>query len=185
MIMQPKRNTNAGLVDLLDRVLDKGLVLNADVLISVAGVPLLGLNLKAALAGMDTMLKYGIWEDWDVAQRAWATEERRRKQLDRPPLLEGEEIRLKTFGSHWYSKGIYRNWRPGYIYITNRRIFSYRTMPQKFYSTFITVISRALQWSKKRTFQKMGPIISASSSKMVKLKRSIQTMLMLKRCCGE
>jgi hypothetical protein len=127
--MQPKRNTNAGLVDLLDRVLDKGLVLNADVLISVAGVPLLGLNLKAALAGMDTMLKYGIWEDWDVAQRAWATEERRRKQLDGPPLHEGEEIRLKTFGSQWYSKGIYRNWRPGYIYITNRRIFSYRRMP--------------------------------------------------------
>ena len=36
--MEPKRNTNAGSVDLLDRVLDKGLVLNADVLISVAGV---------------------------------------------------------------------------------------------------------------------------------------------------
>ncbi|MHB8119363.1 MAG: gas vesicle protein [Methanothrix sp.] len=127
--MQPIRNTNAGLVDLLDRVLDKGLVLNADVLISVAGVPLLGLNLKAALAGMDTMIKYGIWEDWDVAQRAWAIEERRRKLLDGPLLLEGEEIRLKTFGSHWYSKGIYRNWRPGYIYITNQRIFSYRRMP--------------------------------------------------------
>jgi hypothetical protein len=127
--MEPKRNTNAGLVDLLDRVLDKGLVLNADVLISVAGIPLLGLNLKVALAGMDTMLKYGIWEDWDVAQRAWATEERRRKLLDGPPLLEDEEIRLKTFGSHWYSEGIYRNWRPGYIYITNQRIFSYRRIP--------------------------------------------------------
>lgn len=127
--MEPKRNTNAGLVDLLDRVLDKGLVLNADVLISVAGIPLLGLNLKAALAGMDTMLKYGIWEDWDAAQRAWATEERRRKLLDGPPMLDGEEIRLKIFGTHWYSKGIYRNWRPGYICITNRRIFSYRKMP--------------------------------------------------------
>ena len=129
MTLQPNRNTNAGLVDLLDRVLDKGLMLNADVLISVAGVPLLGLNLKAALAGMDTMIKYGIWEDWDVAQRAWAIEERRRKQIDGPLLLEGEEIRLKTFGSQWYSKGIYRNWRPGYIYVTNRRIFSYRRMP--------------------------------------------------------
>jgi len=129
--MEPKRNTNAGLVDLLDRVLDKGLVLTADVLISVAGVPLLGLNLKAALAGMDTMLKYGIWEDWDIAQRAWATEERRKRLLDLPPMQEGEEIRLKTFGTHWYSKGIYRNWRPGYIYVTDRRIFSYRKMPSE------------------------------------------------------
>jgi ribosomal protein L37E len=127
--MEPERNTNAGLVDLLDRVLDKGLVLNADVLISVAGIPLLGLNLKAALAGMDTMLKYGIWEDWDAAQRAWASEERRRKELDKLPLQEGEEILLRTFGTHWHSKGIYHSWRPGYIYVTNRRIFSYRKEP--------------------------------------------------------
>lgn len=127
--MEPKRNTNAGLVDLLDRVLDKGLVLNADMLISVAGIPLLGLNLKAALAGMDTMLKYGIWKDWDAAQRAWATEERRRKEPNKLPLQEGEEILLRTFGTHWYSKGIYKSWRPGHIYVTNRRIFSYRQMP--------------------------------------------------------
>jgi len=26
------------------------------------------------------MLKYGIWQDWDEAQRATATEERRRKE---------------------------------------------------------------------------------------------------------
>jgi len=127
--MEPERNTNAGLVDLLDRVLDKGLVLNADVLISVAGIPLLGLNLKAALAGMDTMLKYGIWEDWDAAQRAWATEERRRRELNKLPLREGEEVLLRTFGTHWYSKGIYHSWRPAHIYVTNRRIFLYRKEP--------------------------------------------------------
>ncbi|MDD5735225.1 MAG: gas vesicle protein [Methanothrix soehngenii] len=127
--MEPKRNTNAGLVDLLDRILNKGLVLNADVIISVAGIPLLGLNLKAALAGMDTMLKYGMWEDWDAAQRMWATEERRRKELGKLPLLEGEEILLRIFGTHWYSKGICHSWRPGYIYVTNMRIFSYRKEP--------------------------------------------------------
>ena len=127
--MKPSRNVNAGLVDLLDRVLEKGLVLNADVIISVAGIPLIGLNLKAALAGMDTMLKYGIWEDWDAAHRASAMEERRRKGIDKLPLLEGEEILLKMFGSHWYSEGIYRNWRPGHLYVTNRRIFLYRKEP--------------------------------------------------------
>ena len=131
MAMEPKRNTNAGLVDLLDRVLDKGLVLNADVLISVAGIPLLGLNLKAALAGMDTMLKYGIWEDWDAAQRAWATEERRRKELNKLPLQEGEKILFRTFGTHWHSKGIYHSWRPAHIYVTNRRIFLYRKEPSE------------------------------------------------------
>ena len=78
--MQPSRDTHATLVDLLDRGLDKGLILNADLMIHVAGIPLLGVKLNAALAGMETMLNYGIWQDWDEAQRATATEERRRKE---------------------------------------------------------------------------------------------------------
>ncbi len=70
--MKPTREGQATLVDLLDRVLDKGLVLDADVVICVAGIPLLGVKLRAALAGMETMLKYGIWTEWDAAQRAEA-----------------------------------------------------------------------------------------------------------------
>ena len=88
--MEPTRDTQATLVDLLDRILDKGLMLNADLIISVAGIPLLGVNLKAALAGMDTMLKYGVMKDWDEAQRAIAREKRRKRGDVRLPLLEGE-----------------------------------------------------------------------------------------------
>jgi hypothetical protein len=79
--MEPTRDTHATLVDLLDRVLDKGVILDADIMIHVAGIPLLGVKLQAALAGMETMLKYGMWEDWDKAQRAIATEEYRRKNM--------------------------------------------------------------------------------------------------------
>lgn len=84
--MQPARDTHATLVDLLDRVLEKGLVLNADLLISVAGIPLLGVNLRACLAGIETMLKYGIWQDWDEGQRAMATRERRQKRVVEEPI---------------------------------------------------------------------------------------------------
>ena len=126
--MEPTRDTNATLVDLLDRILDKGLILNADVIIHVAGIPLLGVNLKACLAGMETMLKYGIWQDWDAAQRAIATEECRKKKQD-VPLEPGEDVLLKMFASQWYSKGIYHNWRPGHLYITNRRILLFRKEP--------------------------------------------------------
>ena len=59
----------ATLVDLLDRVLDRGLVINADIIISLAGVPLIGVNLRAALAGMETMVSYGLMKDWDQAVR--------------------------------------------------------------------------------------------------------------------
>lgn len=60
----------ATLVDLLDRVLDRGLVMNADIIISLAGVPLIGINLRAALAGMETMVKYGLMREWDQRIRA-------------------------------------------------------------------------------------------------------------------
>lgn len=59
----------ATLVDLLDRVLDRGLVVNADIIISLAGVPLIGINLRAALAGMETMAKYGVMKEWDQSTR--------------------------------------------------------------------------------------------------------------------
>ena len=72
--MEPTRNSHATLVDLLDRVLDKGLVINADLIISLAGVPLIGVNLRAALAGMETMLKYGVMKEWDERTRAWERE---------------------------------------------------------------------------------------------------------------
>jgi len=121
--MEPSRDTHATLVDLLDRILDKGLVINADIIISVAGIPLLGVNLRAALAGMETMLKYGVMQAWDEKTRAWEREHRK-KTL--PSLVEGEEIALKIYGSYYYSKGIYNAWRPGYFYLSNKRLILYR-----------------------------------------------------------
>ena len=66
----PKWNNRATLVDLLDRVLDRGLFLRADLVISVAGIPLIGATLSLAVAGTETMLKYGIMADWDKEIRA-------------------------------------------------------------------------------------------------------------------
>jgi len=77
-ITSPGRAT---LVDLLDRVLDRGLVLNIDLLICLAGVPLLGVSLRAMLAGMETMLDYGMMADWDIVQREF---ERARHHLAVP-----------------------------------------------------------------------------------------------------
>lgn len=62
--MEPTRQGRATLVDLLDRVLDKGLLINADVIISLAGVPLIAVNLRAAVASVETMLEYGLMRDF-------------------------------------------------------------------------------------------------------------------------
>ncbi len=121
--MEPVRNTHATLVDLLDRILDKGIVIYADVIVSVAGIPLIGVNLRAALAGMETMLKYGVMVDWDEKSRVWEREHRRKKEVS---LIEGEEIILRMFGSHFYSEGIYTAWRPGQLHLTDKRLLLYQ-----------------------------------------------------------
>ncbi|MBP9014950.1 MAG: gas vesicle protein [Candidatus Atribacteria bacterium] len=128
--MEPTRNTETTLVDLLDRILDKGIMLDTDLIIHIAGIPLLGIKLKTALAGMQTMLDYGMWKDWDEAQRMAARDEIRRKGKDNL-LREGEEVIIKMFGSEWHSKGIWHNWRPGHIYVTNQRVFLYRKEPSE------------------------------------------------------
>ncbi|MFC5972817.1 gas vesicle protein GvpM [Halomarina salina] len=71
--MKPRRGDDA-VVDLLDVILRDGVVLQADVIISVAEIPLVGLQLRAALAGMDTMTEYGLLTDWDEETRTRAVE---------------------------------------------------------------------------------------------------------------
>jgi len=78
--MESMARPQATLVDLLDRVLDRGLVINADVIISLAGVPLIGINLRAAIAGMETMVKYGVMSDWDQRLRSQALASRKAGQ---------------------------------------------------------------------------------------------------------
>lgn len=58
-----ERKSNIGIVELIDRTLNKGVILNADLIITVADVPLLAANLRLALASVETMLKYGVMED--------------------------------------------------------------------------------------------------------------------------
>ncbi|MDF9407595.1 MAG: Gas vesicle structural protein [Pelotomaculum sp. PtaB.Bin013] len=59
--LQPKKQRDGdSLAALVDRLLDKGLVINADILVSVAGVELLGLKIRAALASFETAARYGL-----------------------------------------------------------------------------------------------------------------------------
>jgi predicted RNA-binding Zn-ribbon protein involved in translation (DUF1610 family) len=53
-------NDSATLVDLIDRILDKGLVINADISVSLVGVELLGVKIRASLASFETAAKWGL-----------------------------------------------------------------------------------------------------------------------------
>lgn len=60
MALEPSRESGGTLSDVVDRILDKGLVINADIAVSVAGVELLGIRIRAALASFETAAKYGL-----------------------------------------------------------------------------------------------------------------------------
>ena len=60
MPLQATKDEVTTLADVIDRVLDKGLVINADICVSVAGVELLGIKIRAALASFETAAKYGL-----------------------------------------------------------------------------------------------------------------------------
>jgi hypothetical protein len=80
--MKPEKNEDA-LVDVLDVLLRDGAIVRVDVIVSVAEIPLIGIKLTAAIAGMETMTDYGLFEEWDTDWRTRAVERRqygRRKQ---------------------------------------------------------------------------------------------------------
>ncbi len=60
MALGATKDAVSGLADVIDKILDKGLVINADIQVSVAGVELLGIKIRAALASFETAAKYGL-----------------------------------------------------------------------------------------------------------------------------
>ena len=80
--------TDVGIVELIDRALQKGVILNADLVITVADVPLLAANLRLALASVETMLKYGVMRDL-LLEKA---EQKELKIVNEQQLLNTETI---------------------------------------------------------------------------------------------
>jgi len=121
--MDPSRNN--ALVDLLDRMLDKGVVLHADIIITVSDIPLIGINLRAAIAGMKTMLDYGIMEVWDEKIRRIALEG------DIPGMKLGyeEEIIYKNQVTARIEGKETSNWIHSYLYLTSKRLIVHRRRP--------------------------------------------------------
>lgn len=73
--LEPEKDTeqDTGLAAVIDRVLDKGLVINADVTVSVSGTELLGIKIRAALASFETAAQFGLQfpSGTDTTTAAW------------------------------------------------------------------------------------------------------------------
>jgi hypothetical protein len=60
--LQPGRHQASGLVDVLDRVLDKGLVIAGDIKVSLAEVELLTIRIRLIVCSIDKAQEIGL--DW-------------------------------------------------------------------------------------------------------------------------
>ncbi|MDA4117196.1 MAG: gas vesicle protein [Thaumarchaeota archaeon] len=53
------------LVDLLDRILEKGVVINGDITVSVGSVELLAIKVNLVIASLETAKRYGLKLPWE------------------------------------------------------------------------------------------------------------------------
>jgi len=53
-----KTNASSSLVEVIDRILDKGVVIDAWARVSLVGIELLAVEARVVLAGVETYLKY-------------------------------------------------------------------------------------------------------------------------------
>jgi len=74
--VKPSKDATA-VVDLVDVLLADGAVLAADVVITVADVPLVGVQARVLLAGMTRLSEEGIFDTWDreIRDRGRAAED--------------------------------------------------------------------------------------------------------------
>lgn len=134
--MEPVNNTAAGVGDLLERILEKGVVIRLDLIISVADIPLIGLGAQLAVASIETMNAYGVLGGWGGEIESSGSAESGRvatRELEAVPravltFAPGEHEVLDEFASWRVDEG-WATWRPCRLHVTNRRFALTRTMP--------------------------------------------------------
>ena len=84
---QPSRQ-KSDLADVVEMLLDKGVVINADIVVSIGDTQLLGVQVRAAIASFETAAKYGLEfpEGTDMRRVAQAVDEPELAEMDRPAV---------------------------------------------------------------------------------------------------
>jgi hypothetical protein len=83
----PSYHRSTGLVDVLDRVLDKGLVIAGDIKVSLAEVELLTIRIRLLICSLDKAQEIGL--DW------WRYDRDLSPGAQRSAIAEHEELRAK------------------------------------------------------------------------------------------
>jgi hypothetical protein len=84
----PSHHRATGLVDVLDRVLDKGLVIAGDIKVSLAEVELLTIRIRLLVCSLDKAQEIGL--DW------WRYDRDLSPGRERRPALPADELQLQV-----------------------------------------------------------------------------------------
>jgi len=84
----PSHHRATGLVDVLDRVLDKGLVIAGDIKVSLAEVELLTIRIRLLVCSLDKAQEIGL--DW------WRYDRELSPGANRTTVAEHEELRAQV-----------------------------------------------------------------------------------------
>jgi hypothetical protein len=103
MTLQPTRYEGGNLADVISLVLDRGLVINADIAVSLAGTELLGIKVRAALASFETAARYGLEfpSGTNLAKPAWKEAEIARESCPGCGKLAPSAHLLSKEGCPW------------------------------------------------------------------------------------
>ena len=85
--LPPSGHRSTGLVDVLDRVLDKGLVIAGDIKVSLAEVELLTIRIRLLVCSLDKAQEIGL--DW------WRYDRDLSPGVQRSALAENEQLRAQ------------------------------------------------------------------------------------------
>jgi Gas vesicle protein. len=85
--------TQSDLAEMLETLLDKGVVVNADIAVTVGDTELLGVQLRAAIASFETAAEYGLefpmGTDMERVERSAGIETTDDTETEQPSSPEG------------------------------------------------------------------------------------------------
>jgi Gas vesicle protein len=99
---RPDGRQSANLGDILERVLDKGLVIAGDIRVNLLDIELLTIKLRLVIASLDTAREVGInWWETDPWLHSGATTDSRHSQLEAENRHLRDRVRaLESGGDH-------------------------------------------------------------------------------------
>ena len=92
---EPTKSINAtGLADILERVLDKGIVIAGDIKIQIADIDLLTIKIRLLIASVDKAMEMGI--NWWQEDTYLSTKAREKELMQQQETLEARLERLEA-----------------------------------------------------------------------------------------